>query len=161
MIILGIDPGLTTTGFGIIHCSRTSPSLVACGSIKTSPRDHISRRLFQIHTDIETLIRSHHPHFIAIEKAFSLISYPRAGILLGGVLGIIYLSVFNHKLTMIELTPREVKNALAGYGGAGKLQIKSAVRRVLNIKQIQSLHASDALAVALTAYYRQRRRGRQ
>ena len=154
MIILGIDPGLSTTGFGAIHSDNAAPSLLTCGSIKTSPRVHISRRLFQIHTDINTLIDSLHPDLIAVENAFSLVRYPRAGILLGGVLGIIYLSVFNHNVSMIELTPREVKKSLAGYGGAGKVQIKSAIRRVLNIDDIRSSHASDALAVALTAFYR-------
>jgi crossover junction endodeoxyribonuclease RuvC len=159
MIILGIDPGLTTTGFGGIRCVHASPSLITCGSIKTSPREHISRRLFQIHTDINTVINSLRPDLIAVEKAFSLVRYPRAGILLGGVLGIIYLSVFNHNVPMIELTPREVKNALAGYGGAGKLQIKSAIKKALGVTEIHSSHASDALAVALTAFYRSRGRG--
>jgi crossover junction endodeoxyribonuclease RuvC len=161
MIILGIDPGLTATGFGGIHCDNASPSLLTCGSIKTSPRDHISERLFQIHSDINVLIRSLQPDLIAVENAFSLVRYPRAGILLGGVLGIIYLSVFYHNVPMIELTPREVKNALAGYGGAGKSQMKSVVRRVLNISGIQSSHASDALAVALTALYRKSIRGKR
>jgi crossover junction endodeoxyribonuclease RuvC len=64
------------------------------------------------------------------------------------------LSVFNHDVPMIELTPREVKNALAGYGGAGKLQVKTAIKKALKIRDIRSSHASDALAVALTAYYR-------
>ncbi|KPK43830.1 MAG: hypothetical protein AMK74_06180 [Nitrospira bacterium SM23_35] len=154
MIILGIDPGLTTTGFGGILCNNATPSLLTCGSIKTVPRDHISRRLFQIHTDINTLIHSLRPDLVAVENAFSLVRYPRAGILLGGVLGIIYLSVFNHRVSMVELTPREVKKALAGFGGAGKVQMKSAVERLLNIDDIQSSHASDALAVALTAFYR-------
>lgn len=161
MIILGIDPGLGTTGFGGIHCGIATPSLLTCGSIKTSPQDHISRRLFQIHTDINSLIHSLRPDLIAVENAFSHVRYPRAGILLGGVLGIIYLSVFNHKISMIELTPREVKNSLSGYGAAGKSQMKSAVKRLLNINNIQSSHASDALAIALTAYYRKSLRGKR
>lgn len=154
MIILGIDPGLTTTGFGGIRCIHAAPSLITCGAIKTSPREHVSRRLFQIHTDINSIIHALRPDLIAVENAFSLVRYPKAGILLGGVLGIIYLSVFNHNVAMVELTPREVKKALAGYGGAGKLQVKSAIERALQVKHIQSAHASDALAVALTAYYR-------
>jgi len=154
MIILGIDPGLTATGFGGIRCDNASPSLLMCGSIKTSSRDHISRRLFHIHTDINTLIHSLRPDLIAVENAFSLVRYPRAGILLGGVLGIIYLSVFNHRVSLLELTPREVKNALAGYGGAGKSQMKSTVKRLLNVNDLRSSHAADALAVALTAFYR-------
>lgn len=161
MIILGIDPGLTTTGFGAIQCAGAALSLLRCGSIRTSPRDHISRRVFQIHTDINALIRSLNPDLIAVEYAFSLVRYPRAGILLGGVLGIIYLSVFSHNTPMIEITPREVKNALAGYGGAGKIQVKSAVRKALNIKEVHSSHAADALAVAVTAYYRHGKAGRR
>jgi crossover junction endodeoxyribonuclease RuvC len=161
MIILGLDPGLATTGYGGIQCKGPTPSLITCGSIKTSPQDHVSRRIFQIHTDINTLIHSLRPDLIAVENAFSLVRYPRAGILLGGVLGIIYLSVFTHKLAMVELTPREVKKSLSGYGAADKFQIKSAVKRLLYIKHIQSSHASDALAIALTAYYRKSFRGKR
>jgi crossover junction endodeoxyribonuclease RuvC len=154
MIILGFDPGLAATGYGAILCKHATPSLITCGSIKTSPRDHVSRRLFQIHTDINTLIHSLHPDLIAVENVYSLVRYPRAGILLGGVLGIIYLSVFTHETSMVELTPREVKKSLSGYGAADKFQMKAAVKRLLNIDNIQSSHASDALAIALTAYYR-------
>jgi len=154
MIILGIDPGLTATGYGGIHCDTAAPSLLTCGFIKTSPQDHISRRLFQIHTDLDTIIHSLHPDLIAVENVFSLVRYPRAGILLGGVLGIIYLAVVTHNISIIELTPREVKNALAGYGGAGKLQMKAAVTKLLKVSDIRSSHASDALAIALTAFYR-------
>jgi len=159
MIILGIDPGLATTGFGAIQCDNATPSLLKYGYIKTSPHEHISRRLFQIHSDINKLILSLHPDVIAVEKAFSLVRYPRAGILLGGVLGIIYLSVFQNNISMVEITPREVKNSLVGYGAADKYQIKSAIKKLLRINDIKSLHASDALAIALTAYYRKKNRG--
>jgi crossover junction endodeoxyribonuclease RuvC len=154
MIILGIDPGLGTTGFGAIQCNGTSPSILKCGCIRTSPGKHMSARLFQIHTDLNNLIHSLHPDLLAVENAFSLVRYPRAGILLGGVLGIIYLSVFQNGISMIEITPREVKNSLAGYGAADKLQMKATIRKLLGISGIKSLHASDALAVALTAFYR-------
>jgi crossover junction endodeoxyribonuclease RuvC len=154
MVILGIDPGLGTTGFGAIRCDNTSPSILKCGCIRTSPGEHMSARLFQIHTDLNDLIRSLQPDLLAVENAFSLVRYPRAGILLGGVLGIIYLSVFQNGISMIEITPREVKNSLAGYGGADKRQMKATIRKLLGVSGIKSLHASDALAVALTAFYR-------
>ena len=157
MIILGIDPGLSATGFGAIQCDGANPSIIRCGCIRTSPGEHMSRRLFQIHTDHDNLIRSLHPDLLAVENAFSLVRYPRAGILLGGVLGIIYLSVFQNGISMIEITPREVKNSLAGYGAADKRQMKAAIRRLLGVSGIKSLHASDALAVALTAFYRKLR----
>jgi crossover junction endodeoxyribonuclease RuvC len=154
MIILGLDPGLATTGFGAVKIDNNSPVLLKCGSIRTQPGEHIANRLFQIHTDILQLIRLLQPDLIAIEKAFSMARYPKAGIILGGVLGIIYLAVFQNNISMIEITPKEVKNSLAGYGGADKYQLRAAVKDLLKTKDIKSLHASDALAVALTAYYR-------
>ncbi|MFH0933106.1 MAG: crossover junction endodeoxyribonuclease RuvC [Nitrospirota bacterium] len=154
MIILGIDPGLASTGFGAIKCDKTTPSILKCGYIKTSPGDHVSSRLFQIHSDIDHLIRTLHPDLIAIENVFSLVRYPKAGILLGGVLGIIYLSVFQNNISMIEITPKEVKNSLVGYGGANKYQVKETIKKLLKITDVKSFHASDALAVALTAFYR-------
>jgi crossover junction endodeoxyribonuclease RuvC len=154
MIILGLDPGLASTGFGAIRCDKATPSIVKCGYIKTSPKEHISNRLFQIYSDINLLIRSLNPNLIAIENVFSLVRYPKAGILLGGVLGIIYLSVSQNNVSMIEITPKEVKNSLVGHGGANKYQVKETIKKLLNISDVKSFHASDALAIALTAFYR-------
>jgi crossover junction endodeoxyribonuclease RuvC len=154
MIILGFDPGLASTGFGAIRCSNKMPFMLKCGSIKTSSKEHISQRLFRVHTDINDLIHLFHPDLVAVENVFSLVRYPKAGILLGGVLGIIYLSVFQHDIPMIEITPREIKNSLAGYGAADKYQMKATIKRLLRINDLKSSHASDALAVALTAFYR-------
>lgn len=154
MIILGLDPGLNTTGFGAIRCDNRIPSMLKCGCIKTDPKEQISQRLFQIYTDINNLVHSLRPDLVAVENAFSLVRYPKAGILLGSVLGIIYLSVFQHDISAIEITPREIKNSLAGYGAADKYQMKATIESLLKIAGIKSLHASDALAVALTAFYR-------
>jgi len=161
MIILGIDPGLASTGFGAIRCDKAAPSIVTCGYIKTSAKAPISNRLSQIYLDINQLIRSINPNLIAIENVFSLVRYPKAGILLGGVLGIIYLSVSQNNISMMEITPREVKNSLTGYGGASKYQIKEAIKNLLNTTDVKSFHATDALAIALTAFYRKKpRKGR-
>ncbi len=154
MIILGIDPGLASTGFGAVRCDKATPSIVKCGYIKTSAKEPIANRLFQIYSDINQLIRSINPNLIAIENVFSLVRYPKAGILLGGVLGIIYLSVSQNNVSMIEITPKEVKKSLTGYGGASKYQIKEAIKNLLNITDVKSFHATDALAIALTAFYR-------
>jgi crossover junction endodeoxyribonuclease RuvC len=154
MIILGLDPGLASTGFGIISCGGKSPSLSKCGSIKTSAADHVSSRLFQIHNDLNQLIETVKPDLVAVEAIFSLVRYPKAGMLLGGVMAIIYLSAFEHTLSVSEVSPREVKNALVAYGGATKIQVREATQRLLGIKELKSYHAADALAVALTVYYR-------
>ncbi|HKZ58013.1 MAG TPA: crossover junction endodeoxyribonuclease RuvC [Thermodesulfovibrionales bacterium] len=161
MIILGIDPGLASTGFGVIRCDKVTPSIVKCGYIKTSAKEHVSNRLFQIYSDINQLIRSLNPDLIAIENIFSLVRYPKAGILLGGVLGIIYLSVSQNNVSMIEITPKEVKNSLTGYGGANKYQVREAIKYLLKMTDVKSFHATDALAIALTAFYRKNpRKGR-
>jgi crossover junction endodeoxyribonuclease RuvC len=161
MIILGIDPGLASTGFGAIRCDRATPSIVKCGYIKTSAKEHVSDRLFQIYSDINQLIRSLNPDLIAIENVFSLVRYPKAGILLGGVLGIIYLSVSQNNVSMIEITTKEVKNSLTGYGGANKYQVREAIKNLLQMTDVKSFHATDALAIALTAFYRKKsRKGR-
>ncbi len=154
MVILGIDPGLASTGFGAIRCSRSTSSLLRCGYIRTSPREHISNRLCQIHSDVNHLIRAIQPDLIAIENVFSLVKYPRAGILLGSVLGIIYLTVHQNNVPMTEITPKEVKNSLVGYGAADKQQVKATIRNMLRLNDLMSFHASDALAIALTAFYR-------
>ncbi len=154
MIILGLDPGLASTGFGAIFCKGASPRLEKAGYMTTSARDPIALRLFQLHSDINQLIENLKPDLVAIENVFSLVRYPRAGILLGEVLGIIYLSVHVQRLPIIEISPKEVKNALVGSGSATKKQIMSTTKRILGINDLTSTHAADALAVALTASYR-------
>jgi len=154
MIILGIDPGLASTGFGAIVCAAKGPLLFKCGHIKTAPGNSVANRLFQIHRDMERLIDATRPALVAIENVFSLVRYPKAGILLGGVLGALYLTVCQHNIRLVEISPKEVKNALVGFGGANKSQVKETVQRLLGTDGIRSFHAADALAVALTAYYR-------
>jgi crossover junction endodeoxyribonuclease RuvC len=154
MIILGLDPGLANTGYGAISCDTRSPKLHSIGSIKTSPGDKVPKRLFQIHSDLTILVSKLKPDFVALENAFSLVKYPKAGIVLGGVIGVIYLTMFQHDLTVFEVSPREVKNCLVGSGSATKSQVKAAVQRSLSLPEISSFHAADAVAIALTAYYR-------
>jgi crossover junction endodeoxyribonuclease RuvC len=154
MIILGLDPGLASTGFGVIFCGGNVPKLRVAGHIETSPGDPITKRLSQLFEDINHLMATVHPGLVAIENVFSLVRYPRAGIVLGEVLGIIYLSAHQHALPILEITPKEVKNALVGSGSATKNQIKSTTKRILGVKELTSPHAADAVAVALTAYYR-------
>ena len=75
------------------------------------------------------------------------------------MLGIIHLSVFQNNIQLVEITPKEVKSSLAGYGSANKKQIKEATQKALKISEISSFHSADALAIALTAYYRKSYRG--
>ena len=155
MIVLGIDPGLASTGFGAVDCSGSRTHLVKCGFIKTSKTDEMARRLACIYEDVSHLMKTVKPDLVAVENIFSLVRYPRAGIVLGGVVGIIYLAVFQNGVAMKEISPREVKNALVGHGAANKEQVRSTVQALLQVDGIATFHAADALAVALTAFYRQ------
>ena len=156
LVILGFDPGLASTGYGAIVCDSSAPSLLRCGYIKTFAGNHVAERLYQIHNDATSLIQSVKPDLIAIENVFSLVRYPRAGIVLGNVLGVLYLSAFENKARFSEITPKEIKNALVGHGSADKKQIRLAVQKILKIGNIRSFHAADALGVALTAFYRKK-----
>ena len=158
MIILGIDPGLASTGFGALRCDGKDPVLIKCGAIKTFTSDTVPTRLMQIHADINHIIDQVTPDLMAVEDVFSLVRYPRAGILLGSVLGALYVTARQRGLPVQEIAPKEIKNALVGFGNAGKEQIKKAVESMLKIGDISSFHASDALAVALAVYYRRQYR---
>jgi crossover junction endodeoxyribonuclease RuvC len=154
MVILGIDPGLASTGYGAIACSSAIPSLQRCGAIKTSPSDQIPRRLFQIHDDLSRILEALRPDIVAVENVFSMARYPRAAIMLGAVVGVVHLTVFKHHARLIEVMPKEVKNALAASGSATKIQIRHATSKILRIEGLKSFHAADALAIALTVFYR-------
>ncbi len=155
MVILGIDPGLASMGFGAVACgSASSASLLKCGAVRTTPDHHISQRLYQIHQDLGQLMETVKPDVVAVEDIFSLVRYPKAGMMLGGVMAVIYLAAVSSGIPVIEVTPREVKNALAAYGAATKAQVREATRRALGLARLKSFHAADALAVALTVYYR-------
>jgi len=160
MVIFGIDPGLASTGFGAITCGTEKPSLCKCGSIRTSPKVHVSQRLFQIHEDLNHLLDTLKPEIVGVENIFSMVRYPKAGIMLGGVMAVIYLAAYRHGVTVIEVTPREVKNALVAYGGATKVQIREVTKRAFGINELKSFHIADALAVALTVFYRGYPRGK-
>lgn len=154
MVILGIDPGLASTGFGAIACSPVALAMERCGSIRTSPADQMTGRLYQIHQDLAGILKSVRPDVVAVENVFSLARYPRAAIMLGAVMGVIHLTVFQHHTRLIEVMPKEVKNALAASGSATKIQIRNATSRILRIEGRTSFHAADALAIALTVFYR-------
>ena len=123
MVVLGIDPGVATIGFGLIRADRGRNALLQYGVITTPPGLPLSRRLCQISDDLEELIHTFHPDEMAVEK-----------------LGV----------PVFEYTPMQVKQAVAGYGGADKRQVMLMTQRLLNMKEIpRPDDAADALAIAI------------
>ena len=149
MIILGIDPGVATVGFGIVSVNNGIPKVKRYGVITTSSKMRLSLRLKQINDDVAELIKQFKPDAIAVEELFFnsnqktgiSVAHGRAAVLLAGV---------ERGIPMFEYTPLQVKKAIAGYGRAPKKQMMDMVRRLLELEQIPKPDdAADALAIAI------------
>jgi crossover junction endodeoxyribonuclease RuvC len=155
MKVIGIDPGLSETGVGIVSGMGLQIEGYAFGSIHTSTNNFIASRLNTIYSKLLSLFHDERPDLLVIEDVFSLPRYPRSGITLGQVTGIIYLAGFQVDVPVIEVSVREAKKILTGNGKADKVQLEKAVRNRLNLKKpIRPTHASDAMGLALIGLYR-------
>ena len=119
MIVLGIDPGVATIGFGVVRAERQKNTLVQYGVITTPPGIPLSSRLLQISDDMEELIRTFHPDEMAVEELFFTKNIT-TGIAVAHGRGVILLSAERLGVPVFEYTPMQVKQAVAGYGGADK-----------------------------------------
>ena len=153
--ILGIDPGLAETGVGIVWGTPSCVAGYAHGLIRTPKTDPQALRLLQIHQKISELITRETPDLVIIEDIFSLKVYPKSGIFLGKVSGVILLACAQAAAPAVEVQVRAVKQALTGNGNATKEQVETAVRHHLKLdKPLRPLHLSDAMALALLGLYR-------
>ena len=149
MIILGIDPGVATIGFGVVRAERQKNTLLRYGVITTPPGIPLSHRLLQIFDDMEELIHAFHPDEMAVEELFFSKNIT-TGIAVAHGRGVILLSAQKLDLPIFEYTPMQVKQAVAGYGGADKRQVMLMTQRLLNMKEIpRPDDAADALAIAI------------
>ena len=149
MIILGIDPGVATVGFGIISETGGEPKPQRFGVVTTPAGIRLALRLTQIHADVSELIKTYRPDAIAVEELFFntnlktaiAVAHGRAAVILAGE---------EHGIPMFEYTPLQVKKAVAGYGHATKKQVMDMVRRLLSMAEPPKPDdAADALAVAI------------
>lgn len=148
MIILGIDPGLAETGWGIIKETTDGWKVSDYGSIKTKSQTPISERLSEIHQEITSLIEKYKPGVAAIEELF-FGANAKTAIKVGEARGAMLLACGEKRVPVSEYTPLQIKIALTGYGRAEKSQVQKMVKRFLNLKKIpKPNHAADALACA-------------
>jgi len=148
-IILGIDPGLADTGYGLLKVENNCLSLIACGSIKTKKGGELAQRLKQLEQELNKIIAKYQPTHAAVEELF-FCNNVKTALMVGQARGVILLTLANHHLPIAEFTPLEVKQAVSGYGGADKKQIQQMVKIILNLKTApQPDDAADALAVAI------------
>ena len=153
--IIGIDPGLASTGVGIICGMENKIHSYSYTSINTSKKDSLPNRLNEIFVNIRNILRAEKPDIMVVEDIFSLSRHPMSGITLGKVVGILLLAGRRADMPVVEVPVREAKKILTGNGNSTKIQLETAVRRILNLKDpIRPYHASDAMGLSLIGFYR-------
>ena len=149
MRILGVDPGVATIGFGLIEADRGSQRLLRYGVITTPAGLPLSNRLYQIFQDMEELLSAFHPDEAAVEELFFSKNIT-TGIAVAHGRGVILLELERAGIPVYEYTPMQVKQAVAGYGGAEKRQVMLMTQRLLRMGEIpRPDDAADALAIAI------------
>lgn len=149
MKVLGIDPGLGTTGFGLISSTNDTFNLIDFGTIKTSTKDSLSNRLKIIFENISALIDKHNPTVFSIEEIFYS-NNVKSSLLLGHARGAAITAAATKNILIYEYSAKKVKQSLTGNGNAHKDQVKFMVKNLLKLKIApKSNDASDALAIAL------------
>jgi len=150
-LALGIDPGTAITGYGLVRVSPNGDLVaVKYGVINTPKTDSPPARLETIYDQMTDLLKEHKPDIAAVEKLFFARDVT-TGIAVGQARGVVMLALQQAGLEIFEYTPKEIKNAVAGYGGADKRQVQEMVRALLQLDSIPKPDdAADALAVAIT-----------
>lgn len=150
MIVLGIDPGLATLGWGVIEVAGGRQRLIDYGCILTTPDQSLPNRLLCIQNDMGTLIAQYKPDEIAFEELFFAKNVTTA-FTVGAARGVSIAVCAAYTDRLFEYTPMQVKQAMVGYGKAEKRQIQEMVKLLLHMEQIaRPDDAADALAIALT-----------
>lgn len=149
MIVLGIDPGVATIGFGVIRAERQKNTLLQYGVITTPAGLPLSHRLLQIDRDMEELIHTFHPDEMAVEELFFTKNIT-TGIAVAHGRGVILCAAERCGVPLYEYTPGQVKLAVTGYGKAEKRQVMDMTKRLLGLSAVPKPDdAADAVAVAL------------
>jgi len=151
--VLGIDPGTSVTGYGVVETGNGAPGLgrlVECGVIRFARRTSLPDRLAELHDGITDLIERHRPAALALEHAFYHKNV-RTTLVLGQARGVVLLAAAQARLEIAEYAPATVKKTVVGAGGAGKGQVAAMVARLLRLTQApRPADAADGVAVALT-----------
>lgn len=151
-IILGIDPGIADTGFGVITKEKNGCLVCAdYGTIKTSSKASLSDRLEILSCELTKIIKKYQPETIAVEQLF-FCKNVKTALVVGHARGVVLLTAKQHGIEPLEFTPLQVKQAVSAYGKASKLQVQKMVKLLLNLKELpQPDDAADALAIAICA----------
>jgi crossover junction endodeoxyribonuclease RuvC len=150
MRILGIDPGLQLTGYGVIEYHPMKPVLVDGGVIRLKPKTAIPDRLVELEIELEGLFDEYKPDVCAVEQLYSHYAHPRTAILMGHARGVIMLVARRRGVQVEQFAANRIKQSLTGHGHASKQQMQRAIQSMWNLKSVpEPPDVADALAVAL------------
>ncbi len=153
MIVLGIDPGSETLGWGVVEGAALKYSLVDFGTVKSSPRQNFSKRVLKIGDGVADVIWKYKPDVISIEEAFYAKNV-KVALKLGQVRGVVLYLGEKAGLEVAEYSARLVKQTVVGYGNAEKHQVQEMVKLLLRMKTVPQPHdAADALAISICHFH--------
>ncbi len=152
--ILGIDPGLNVTGYGVLEAGERRPNLVEAGVVRGGDRGPIAPRVAALYRGVADVIAAFHPAALALEELYSHYDRPRTAILMGHARGVICLAGAQAGIPVVSYSATQVKRILTGSGRASKSQVQRAIQRELGLAVApEPPDVADALAVALCHYY--------
>ena len=150
MRILGIDPGLKATGYGLVEFEAGKINLLETGTIEPKQKDLIQNRIKTIYTSLNEVADQYRPDVLVLEKLYAHYNHPTTASVLGHVRGVICLVCAQKDLGLAEHSVKRIRQALTGNGNASKLQVRRVVGQALGVEESKlTLDASDALALAL------------
>jgi crossover junction endodeoxyribonuclease RuvC len=149
VFVLGIDPGLSRCGYGVVERVGRRPRAVAAGVVRTDPALEVPNRLSTLRADLRALIEQHRPAVVAIERVLFQVN-ARTAIPVAQAAGVAMVEAVAAGCEVVEYSPNQVKQAVAGYGAADKAQIGRMVQTLLGIAvPLRPADAADAMALAL------------
>ncbi len=149
MRILGIDPGLNTTGYGVLEITQREPQLIEAGVVRSKSKGSLAERVQEIHDGVTDVIAALHPDVMALEKLYSHYDRPTTAILMGHARGVICLAAASAGIKVNDYAATQVKKTLTGNGRAPKTQMQQAIARELGLSNIpEPADVADALAIA-------------
>jgi crossover junction endodeoxyribonuclease RuvC len=153
MRILGIDPGLNTTGYGVLDIAEQKPKLIEAGIVRSKSGDPFANRIQEIYTGVVEVIRALQPDVMALEKLYSHYDRPTTAILMGHARGVICLAAAEANIPVEDYAATQVKKTLTGNGRAPKAQMQRAVQLELGLTAApEPADVADALAIAFCHY---------
>jgi len=153
--VLGIDPGLVGTGFGLIEPGAGGVAVLDRGVIATSADLPLEARIHRIYDAVRGLLAAHAPTTLVLEDLYTEYRFPRTALLMAHARGVVCLAARQCDVAVLALAPAEVKRAVAANGAASKHQVQHAVQRLLKLEALPTpSHVADALALALTGFSR-------